>query len=60
MVRYLASAELMYGNASVMNSQLERMSRITADELREVVQRFIRTDNMKTFYILPTSAKDVK
>lgn len=60
MVRYLASAELMYGNASVMNSRLERMSRITADEFREVVQRFIRTDNMKTFYILPTSAKDLK
>ena len=57
MVRYLSSAELMYGNASVMNSRLDRMSRITADEVREVVHRFLRADNMKTFYILPSSMK---
>ena len=57
MVRYLSSAELMYGNASVMNSRLDRMNRITADEVREVVHRFLRADNMKTFYILPSSMK---
>ena len=57
MVKYLANAELMFGNASILNSKLDRIKRITADEVRQVVQRFLRTDNMKVIYILPSNAK---
>ncbi|MDD4819863.1 MAG: insulinase family protein [Flavobacteriales bacterium] len=58
MARYLANAELMFGNASILNSKLDRIRRITADEVREVVKRFLRTDNMKITYILPSNSKN--
>lgn len=58
MVRNMALTELLYGDAAVFNSRMEKLSTITQEDVRIVMRRFFRTDNMKTIYELPSSRRE--
>lgn len=58
MVRNMALTELLYGDAAVFNSRMEKLSAITQEDVRTVMRRFFRTDNMKTIYELPVSRRE--
>ena len=58
MVRNMALTELLYGDAAVFNSRMDKLSTITQEDVRMVMRRFFRTDNMKTIYELPSSRRE--
>lgn len=53
MARTLARNELLFGDAAQFNQRMDRLSAITAEDVRVVTRRFLRSDNMKTIYELP-------
>lgn len=55
MARTLALNELLFGDASEFAIRMERLSGITAEDVRTVARRFLRSDNMKTIYRIPAS-----
>lgn len=55
MARTLALNELLFGDASEFAVRMERLSGITAQDVRTVARRFLRSDNMKTIYRIPAS-----
>ena len=55
MARTLALNELLFGDAAQLNRRMEQLSAYTQEDVRTVVRRFLRNDNMKTIYELPSS-----
>ena len=55
MAAALALNELLHGYAGADYARLEKMAGVTADDVRNVVRRFLREDNMKVIYELPVS-----
>ena len=54
MARTLALNELLFGDAAQFNIRVERLRGITAGDVRTVALRFLRNDNMKTIYQIPS------
>ena len=55
MARTLALTELLFGDAAQFDRRMKRNMEYTQEDVRTVVRRFLRNDNMKTIYELPSS-----
>ena len=51
----LALNESLFGDAGQFNRRMEQLLEYTQEDVRTVVRRFLRNDNMKTIYELPPS-----
>lgn len=49
----LASYHLLYGDANLINTELERYMEVTREDIRRVAQKYFREDNRVVIYWLP-------
>jgi predicted Zn-dependent peptidase len=56
----LANYEIYFGNAGLVNTELERFKKVTPEEVMHVAKKYLNNDNRIVLYYLPESAEDKK
>lgn len=55
---YLANYHVYYGNADLINTELDRYMEITATDIQNAVKKYLREDNRVVLHYLPKSMKN--
>lgn len=53
----LADYHVYYGDANLINSEIERYMAVTKDDIKRVAKKYLTPDNRVTLYYLPKSAQ---
>lgn len=56
----LANYEVYFGNADLINTELERFKKVTPEDIKEVAGKYLNNDNRILLYYLPKSKEDKK
>ena len=56
----LARYHLLYGNANLINTEIERYMDVTKKDLKRVANEYLVPENRTVLYYLPESQKTVK
>lgn len=56
----LADYEVYFGNANLINTELERFKKVTPQDVKQVANKYLNDDNRIILYYLPQSAKNQK
>ncbi len=54
----LADYHVYFGDANLINSELERYRKVTREDIQRVAQKYLVEDNRVTLYYLPQSARE--
>lgn len=56
----LADYEVYFGNAGLVNTELERFKKVTPEEVMDAAKKYLNNDNRIVLYYLPEPAEDKK
>lgn len=56
----LANYEVYFGNADLINTELERFKKVTPEDVQKVANKYLNNDNCIILYYLPKSAENKK
>lgn len=56
----LANYEVYFGDANLINTELERFKKVTPQDVKQVADKYLNDDNRIVLYYLPQSAKNQK
>jgi predicted Zn-dependent peptidase len=53
----LANYEVYFGDANLINTEIERYRKVTRDDLKKVAQKYLQKDNRVVLYYVPKGQK---
>jgi predicted Zn-dependent peptidase len=56
----LANYEVYFGNADLINTELDRFKKVTPEDVQKVANKYLNNDNRIILYYLPKSTEDKK
>ena len=53
----LANYKMYYGDANLINTEIDRYNKVTKEDLRRVANQYLRPENRVVLYYLPKAAE---